>query len=59
MNVAAKLALEEIENRSKGTQEKGMIMSRIARVSTVLDYVILQTSIFLSVSMQKPKFIAV
>ena len=59
MNVAAKLALEEVENRSKGTQEKGMIMSRIARVSTVLDYVILQTSIFLSVSMQKPKFIAV
>jgi hypothetical protein len=36
MNVAAKRALEEIENGSKRTQEKNMIMSRIAHVSTGL-----------------------
>jgi hypothetical protein len=59
MNVAAKRALEEIENRSRRTQDKSLIMSRIAHVSTGLDCVILQSLMFLSVSMQKPKFIAV
>jgi hypothetical protein len=36
MNVAAKRALEEIDNRSKMTQGVYMIMSRVANVSTGL-----------------------
>ena len=36
MNVAAKQALEEIDNRSKMTQGKSVIMSRVAQVSTGL-----------------------
>jgi len=36
MNIAAERALEEIDNRSKMTQGKNMIMSRVAQVSTGL-----------------------
>ena len=39
MNVVAKRALEEIEHRSKMTQDNNMIMSRIAYVSTQFDHV--------------------
>jgi hypothetical protein len=36
MNVAAKQALEEINNRSKMTPGKNVIMSRVAQVSAGL-----------------------